>query len=306
MSGTLAEVGESLPQDNLDASVRRWVTDVLAGSPLPMLAEPRERQAVADRLMADLDDRSRLVLEAVGRRYDEGELTRLQGHLRKTLAGVPVQRVVGWTEFRGLRLGCSGDVLIPRPETEEVVGWFLEGMSRAGATSGSGPVRVVDVGTGSGCMALSIKQERPHWEVVAVDLSERALAQARSNADQLGLDVEFLAQDALDVRAMAALGPFHGIVSNPPYIPANEALDPHVADHEPHEALFVPETDPLLFYRALRDLAESSLVAGGCMVAECHREFTRDVADCWQLDGALTERLTDLQGAKRAVRFVRS
>ena len=166
-------MGESLPQDNLDASVRRWVTDVLAGSPLPMLAEPRERQAVADRLMADLDDRSRLVLEAVGRRYDEGELTRLQGHLRKTLAGVPVQRVVGWTEFRGLRLGCSGDVLIPRPETEEVVGWFLEGMSRAGATSGSGPVRVVDVGTGSGCMALSIKQERPHWEVVAVDLSER-------------------------------------------------------------------------------------------------------------------------------------
>ena len=306
MSVTLAEVGETLPQDNRDASVRRWVVDVLAGSPLPMLAEPRERRAVADWLMADLDDRSRLVLEALDRRYDEGELTRLQGHLRKTLAGVPVQRVVGWAEFRGLRIGCSGAVLIPRPETEEVVGWFLEGMSTVVAGSGSHPLRVVDVGTGSGCMALSIKKERPHWDVVAIDLSGRALEQARSNADELGLTIEFLEKDALDVPALAALGPFHGIVSNPPYIPANEVLDPHVAGHEPHEALFVPESDPLLFYRALRDFAESSLVAGGCMVAECHREFTRDVADCWQLDGALTERLTDLQGAERAVRLVRS
>ena len=287
-------------------SVRRWVGQVLARSPLPMLAEPRERRAVADRLMADLDDRSRLVLEALDRRYDEGELTRLQGHLRRTLAGIPVQRVVGWTEFRGLRLGCSGDVLIPRPETEEVVGWFLEGMSGIAPVSGYPGIRVLDVGTGSGCMALSIKRERPHWEVLAVDLSERALAQARANGDQLELAVEFLVQDALDVDSLAALGPFHGIVSNPPYIPANEVLDPHVTDHEPHEALFVPPSDPLLFYRALRDVAESSLVAGGCMVAECHRGFTRDVADCWQLDRALIDSLTDLQGAERAVRLIRS
>ena len=148
-------MGESLPQDNLDASVRRWVTDVLAGSPLPMLAEPRERQAVADRLMADLDDRSRLVLEAVGRRYDEGELTRLQGHLRKTLAGVPVQRVVGWTEFRGL-----GSAV---PETSSPTAWNRRGWVARGHVQSRRhvrvwPVRVVDVGTGSGCMALSIKQ----------------------------------------------------------------------------------------------------------------------------------------------------
>lgn len=260
---------------------------------------------MVDRLMADLDDRSRLVLEAFDRRYDEGELTRLQGHLRRALAGEPVQRVVGWTEFRGLRIGCSGEVLIPRPETEEVVGWFLEGMA---SVSSAGPdgIRVLDVGTGSGCMALSIKHERPHWDVVAIDLSERALEQARSNAHQLGLDVEFLKRDALDVHALAALGPFHGVVSNPPYIPDNEVLDSHVADHEPHEALFVPESDPLCFYRALRDVAALSLAAGGYMVAECHREFTRDVADCWQLDGALIECLTDLQGAERAVRFARS
>ena len=299
-------MGDFLPLDNRDESVRRWVGEVLATSRLPMLADARERQAVTDRLMADLDDRSRLVLEAHDRRYDEGELTRLQGHLRKALAGTPVQRVVGWTEFRGLRIGCSGDVLIPRPETEEVVGWFLEGMSSVTAVPDSGPVRVLDVGTGSGCMALSIKQERPQWEVVAIDLSARALEQARSNSVQLGLAIEFVEQDALDVRSLSALGPFHGIVCNPPYIPANEVLDSHVADHEPHEALFVPTLDPLLFYRALRDVADSSLAAGGCMVAECHWKYTRDVADCWQLDRALTECLTDLQGAERAVRLVRS
>ena len=276
---------------------------MLASSDLPMLADPREREAVADRLMADLDNRSRLLLEAFDRRYDEGELTRLQSHLRSTLAGVPVQRVVGWTEFRGLRIGCDGDVLIPRPETEEVVGWFLEGMA---PFSKAQAVRVLDVGTGSGCMALSIKKERPHWEVVAVDVSEGALNQARSNAEQLELAVQFLTQDALNVRQLAELGPFHGIVSNPPYIPENEQLAPHVANHEPPEALFVPESDPLLFYRALRELARASLVQGGCVVAECHREYTRDVADCWQLDGVLTECLTDLQGAERAVRLVRS
>ena len=80
--------------------------------------------AIAERLMADLDPRSRLILEAVERRYDEGELTKLQGNLSRVCKGEPVQRVVGWTEFRGLRVGCSGDVLIPRPETEEVVQWF--------------------------------------------------------------------------------------------------------------------------------------------------------------------------------------
>ncbi len=114
-----------LPRDNSDVSVRRWVRSVLEAQGEGMLSNPRERASIADWLMADLDPRSRLILEALEHRYDEGELTLLQDHLRQVCSGVPVQRVVGWTEFRGLRIGCSGDVLIPRPETEEVVGWFF-------------------------------------------------------------------------------------------------------------------------------------------------------------------------------------
>ena len=296
-----------LPGDNRDKTVRDWVRLHLSNSMLPMLSDPREQEAVANRLMADLDDRGRLVLEALERRYDEGELTRLSRHIRRVLIGQPVQRVLGWTDFRGLRIGCAGDVLIPRPETEEVVGWFLDGMATGGACdSVQGSIRVLDVGTGSGCVALSIKHERPDWEVVAIDVSEGALVQAAANAKQLNIDVKFKKVDVLDMEAVQGLGRFHGIVSNPPYIPDSERLDDHVEKHEPSEALFVPDSDPLRFHRALIHAAEKGLEPGGCMVAECYSEFVQAVADCWQLDGATSECLTDLQGAQRAVRMMYS
>lgn len=295
----------ALPADNRDRSVRKWVAAVLAsaGPATLMLSESRERAAIADRLMADLDDRPRLVLDALDRRYDEGELTRLQQHLRRVVAGEPVQRVVGWTEFRGLRLGCAREVLIPRPETEEVVGWFLEAMDRM---PGDGQHRrVLDVGTGSGCMALAIQSERPGWTVVGMDLSEAAMLQARANAAQLGLEkVEWHLGDALDVDAWPP-GPWDGIVSNPPYIPESERLDAHVHDHEPGMALYVPDDRPLLFYEALLSGAAQHLVTGGCMVAEGHRDLVRKVAECWQLEGVQVDILSDLQGAERGVRLLR-
>lgn len=297
--------GRALPADNRDRTVRKWLRQRLSETGLAMLDIPREREAIADRLMADLDDRGRILLEAMDRRYDEGELTRLGLHLDRVLSGEPVQRVLGWTEFRGLRIGCAGDVLIPRPETEEVVGWFLDGMSGIAHDAVNRSIRVLDVGTGSGCMALALKRERPDWEVVAIDLSADALEQAQANAAELGLDVEFRQMDALDAEDMAALGPFHGAVSNPPYIPQSEGLDAHVVDHEPAMALFVPDNDPLCFYTALLDWASESLAPGGCLVAECHHALVREVADCWQLDDAFSECLTDLQGAERAVRLLR-
>lgn len=292
---------DALPPDNLDRSVRRWLTHLLVASASPMLADERECEAIAALLMADLDPRSRLILDALDRRYDEGELTRLQGQARRVMSGEPVQRVVGWTAFRGLRIGCEADVLIPRPETEELVGWFLEGMA---AKAGPEPQRVLDVGTGSGCIALALKAERPEWDVVAVDLSPEALGQARRNADALGLDVTWMEADALDAEALVALGPWDGIVSNPPYIPRSERLEAHVTDHEPNMALFVPDDDPLVFYRALQKAANLTLVPGGCLAAECHANGARDVADCWKIEGAEPEVLCDLQGKERAVRRI--
>ena len=295
--------GRSWPPDNRDASVRRWLTSALADSEEPMLSDAREQRAISERLMAAIDDRSRLVLDAVDRRYDEGELTKLGAMLDRVLTGEPVQRVVGWTEFRGLRIGCAGEVLIPRPETEEVVGWFLEAMEKRAAQGR--PVRVLDLGTGSGCMALAIRAERPDWEVHGLDVSPAALSQAKANADHLGLTVQWHEADGLDPSAILQCGPFDGIISNPPYIEASEKLDAHVVNHEPGLALFVPDGEPLRFYVALREWAVQRLTPGGCMVAECHRDHVGEVVDCWQLEGARVDRLSDLQGAERAVRLVR-
>lgn len=263
---------------------------------------------MADRLVAGIDDRSRTVLEMVGRRYDESELNRLGRWLDQVLDGAPVQHAVGWTEFRGLRIRCSPMALIPRPETEEVVEWFLEGMAAGwAARPGDEPVRVMDFGTGTGCMALAVKAARPHWEVWGVDVSEEALALARENGRELGLDVNWLKGDMLEGTGEGGPMTVHGIVSNPPYIPESEAveMEAHVRDREPHLALFVPDSEPLRFHNALLRFAETALEAGGCMLAECHPKFTRSVADCWQLEGAETEVLIDLQGAERAVRMVR-
>lgn len=296
------------PQDNADRQVRQWVGRKLSGSGLAIWADERECRQAADRIMAGVDDRSRVILEALDRRYDEGELNRIAACLDQVLEGMPVQHAVGWTEFRGLRIACGPEALIPRPETEEVVGWWLEGMAEIGRDRREvGPVRVLDVGTGTGCMALAIKAERPHWEVWALDADPGALALARSNGAALGLEVHWVLGDALEADWPSLSSDWDGIISNPPYIPQSEEaeLAPHVREREPHKALFVPDGDPLLFYRALAREAPRYLRKAGCMVAECHAQFTREVADCWQLEGARTEVLIDLQGAERAVRLIR-
>ena len=295
------------PSDNRDRSVRQWVFQALATSGCDMCASERESRAIADRIMAGVDDRSRTMLDVIERRYDEAELNIIASAMDRVVSGEPVQHVVGWTEFRGLRLACSPEALIPRPETEEVVGWFLEGMDQVVNGREGRDVRVVDIGTGTGCMALAIKSARPSWEVWAVDQSEAALDLARRNAAALGLELNWATGDALDPSWPHWPGVFDGIVSNPPYIPHAEAetMASHVKEHEPGMALFVPDEQPLCFYEALLSGAQERLAPSGCMVAECHTDFTQKVADCWQLEGADTEVLCDLQGAERAVRLIR-
>ena len=295
------------PGDNSDPSIRQWLAGVLMEAGGSMLADPRECAAVADRIMAGVDDRSRTVLDVLDRRYDEAELNRIGNWLDQVLLGVPVQHAVGWTDFRGLRIACGPEALIPRPETEEVVQWFLEGMEAVVQAQDSSTVRVLDVGTGTGCMALAIKAARPRWEVWGMDISEAALELARKNAQALNLDVHWVLADVLDTKASDWPDRVDGIVSNPPYIPCSEAVSmaSHVRNMEPELALFVPDSDPLIFHRALAQRALHHLRPGGGMVAECHAEFTREVANCWQLEVGDSEVLCDLQGAERAVRLIR-
>ena len=196
---------------------------------------------------------------------------------------VPVQYVLGYETFGARRFAVSPDVLIPRPETFELVEWCSASLSQHAAP------RILDVGTGSGCIAVSLALELPHAQVEAWDISPRALAVAQQNATQLGAEVDFREMDLLKA-VRENVDPQHRfdlIVSNPPYIPAGEAstMDDNVVQHEPHTALFVPDRDPLLFYRALAHLATERLLPGGALLVETHTDFARETAELFAQHG---------------------
>ena len=221
----------------------------------------------------------------------------VEAAVRRRAAGEPVQYVLGHADFYGLRLAVSPAVLIPRPETEAVVEEALRRLRDAEAPW------VLDVGTGSGAIALAIASERSDAEVLAADVSAEALAVASANAERLDLAVTFVEADALRPSFAIDVPPtFDLLVSNPPYVPRSErpGLQTEVRDHEPGGALFVPDADPLVFYRALAGHAERLLRPGGWLVAETHADFGRDVRDLWAGAGlADAEILPDLAGRDR-------
>ena len=223
---------------------------------------------------------------------EPAEATLVARYVTRRAAGEPVQYVLGHADFYGLRLAVTPDVLIPRPETEEVVEEALRRLRGAKAPW------VLDVGTGSGAIALAVKHERPDAEVFAVDVSPGALSVAADNADRLGLAVTFVEADALRPAFAEDVPPtFDLVVSNPPYVPEAEraGLQREVRDHEPGAALFVPDADPLVFYRALAGHAQQLLRPGGWLVAETHADLGRAVGQLWAeagLDGV--EVLPDL------------
>jgi len=224
----------------------------------------------------------------------------LEAAIERRVAGEPLQYIVGHTEFYGLRIDVTPAVLIPRPETEEVVEAALATLDGVEAPW------VLDVGTGSGAIALAIKAQRADAEVFAADVSPAALAVARENASRLGLDLTFVEADALGSDFAHRVPPtFHLIVSNPPYVPEAEqsAMQREVRDHEPDLALFVPDEDPLVFYRALVRHACQILHPGGWLVVETHADGGDAVHELFTAHGLVeAEVLTDLSGRPRIVR----
>src|SRR5690606_33314046 len=180
--------------------------------------------------------------------------------LPELLAGKPLQYILKEAWFYGLPLLVNESVLIPRPETEELVDQIVR------KYRGTEPLKIIDIGTGSGCIALALKHALPQAEVWAVDVSSNALKVAKNNASNHGLDVRFMQTDILewDVVFDADIR-FDVIVSNPPYITPDEKSEmaPHVLQFEPELALFAPEGAPLLFYQHIADFAQHYLTTGG-------------------------------------------
>jgi len=188
---------------------------------------------------------------------DEQRDRKLDEALNRLAQGEPLQYVIGYAPFCGLQFRVDGRVLIPRPETAELV----ECVAQEAGTSGA----LLDIGTGSGCIAVTLAHKLPGWKVQGWDISEGALEVARENSRLNGTDVEFRRVDILSARASDQK--FEVIVSNPPYVLESEKaqMEDTVLEHEPHTALFVPDNDALLFYRAIAEFGKKALVPGGAI-----------------------------------------
>lgn len=198
---------------------------------------------------------------------------RLDTAVRRIEQGEPLQHVLGYADFCGNRFGVNASVLIPRPETEWLVDEGERLMNGVSNAAPSAPKRILDIGTGSGCIAISLKLRLGEAYVEAWDISEEALRTAESNAKALKAEVAFCKRDAL--RTEESVAPWDLIVSNPPYICDSERadMDDNVLLHEPHTALFVPDDDPLRFYRAIARYALRSLSNGGSLLFECNTRY---------------------------------
>jgi len=265
----------------------------------PLFGEP-EARAMARTVLQQAFGWDRAELEV--RRstaLSESELLKVYAPLTRLRMGEPLQYVLGRTWFMGMELYVAPGVLIPRPETEELVDLIQR--------SGRAFSRIVDVGTGSGCIALALKKLIPQAVVSGVDVSEEALVIAQRNSAALGLDVQWSAFDALDGAVRLPNG-LDLVVSNPPYVPRSEeaSLEPHVRDHEPHLALFVDDLDPLLFYRAIAEKAWNALIPGGTLWFEGHYLYADAVGTMLSSLGYTEVAvLEDLSGSPRFIHAIR-
>jgi len=266
--------------------------------------QPAEAAAIIRRLFSHITglSASEMVLERK-RKLTESEILFLQRAYKRLKDQEPLQYIIGITHFFDYKFKVTPAVLIPRPETEELVNWILNETK-----TGKGPLSILDIGAGSGCIAISLKKKLLNAEVLAIDLSEDALALAEENAAMLDADVTFKQIDILDEDTRETLPKFNIIVSNPPYVtPADrEKMLPNVSDYEPPMALFVDEDDPLLFYREIIFFSVDHLRKGGKLYFECNEGNAAEVAEMLKRNGFKNIELRkDMQGKDRMVSGVK-
>lgn len=228
---------------------------------------------------------------------DESRDRLLEEWTARIAAGEPMQYVTGWEEFCGIRIRCDRRALIPRPETTELVEWVMEECGSDGA--------LTDIGTGTGCIAIALASKLPEWKVSAVDISENALALARENSTANDVKIDFFLRDILAPSDCDDLPMADVIVSNPPYIAdcERQEMDRNVLDWEPHTALFVPDDDPLRFYRAIVGYGRSHLRPGGAVYLEINPLFASQLKILLEEAGCRVTFRNDISGRCRMAKF---
>jgi release factor glutamine methyltransferase len=278
---------------------------------LTNLYDAQEMEAITLMVLTEVLNTSKATIKA----FAERELTLTQQEevnaiLSQLITGKPLQYALGYTDFYGLKFMVNPATLIPRPETEELVEWVIaslksEVFSRESLT---GSLNILDIGTGSGCIAISLKKNLPAAQVSAIDISYDALQTAKENAKLNEVDVNFIEADVLNLpqtNYSPLTTHYSLIISNPPYVTLEDKKKMHtnVTDFEPHTALFVPEDDPLIFYKAIADFALDNLTNNGLLFFEINESLGKETVELLESKGFKDVELRqDMSGRDRMVR----
>ena len=235
---------------------------------------------------------------------DQSDLLRFHWALEDLKQYRPIQHIIGFVGFCGCRIEVSPDVLIPRPETEEMVSWIVKSYELRVMSGG-----ILDLCTGSGCIAIALKKAFPQAEVTAVDVSSAALEMARKNAENNGVEVRFVEGDVLDgLNGVNGVNGSYGlIVSNPPYVMEKERaqMAANVLDYDPALALFVPDDDPLRFYKAIANIAKEHLAVLGQVVVEINEALAEETCVLFREQGFTPRVHEDFRGKQRWISATR-
>lgn len=268
---------------------------------LQPLYDVQEAQAIAHEVMHEITgqdklqrlmDKDKLLTEEQEIRYGQMEA--------ELIAGRPLQYVLGYAWFMGKRYKVNEQVLIPRPETEELVAWIIDD-----AGSVNTQLNILDIGTGSGCIPIALKQALSAAAVTSCDISKGALAVAKENAANMNAGMEFIQTDFLDDTQWQLLGMYDVIVSNPPYIPIAEkdGLHANVRAYEPATALFVAD-DALVFYKAIASFGRQHLNSSGSIYCELHRDYAVATKALFEEQGYAVELRKDMHGNWRMLKAI--
>jgi release factor glutamine methyltransferase len=242
---------------------------------LTILYDSHETESITLLTISEITHLSKASIKAFPEKeIAPGQIQQLQNTLIQLQTGRPIQYILGYTEFYGLKFLVNQAVLIPRPETEELVEWALSSVSNLPQ-----PFNLLDIGTGSGCIAISLKKNLPKAQVSAIDISPEALQTAKENAAINNVEVNFIQDDILHSKFKTQ--DLKLIISNPPYVTLEDKEQMHinVTNFEPHTALFVPEDDPLIFYKVIADFAMKNLTDNGLLFFEINESYGQETVD---------------------------
>ncbi len=283
------------PASNTLVQVRKHIQQMLSET----FPDEQERNVLTSMILQRITGLSKTDIAIQPNfRVNESDIVWLKNALEDLNDHCPVQYVIGYEEFYGLKFNVNKHVLIPRPETEELVKWVLDDHATSKAS-----LSVIDFGTGSGCIAVSLKHNRPDWSVSGLDKSVEALKVGQSNALQNGVEVNFVENDLLDFKPISQR--FDLVVSNPPYIRNLEKrlMQKNVLEFEPEMALFVEDDDPLIFYRTIAEISKTLLNENGCIYFEINEAFGNETVQMLKEHGFKDVELReDMFGKPRMVK----